>query len=247
MKRLINSITGLVAVCNGTTLETIMSIDFTLHAKGREDTGKGASRRLRRLAGEIPAIVYGGKKDPVMLTLLHKDVAKALENEAFYSHIVSLDVDGSSEDVILKDVQRHPAKKLILHLDFLRVSKTTKLHTKVPLHFINEDVSVGVKTGGGIVAHTMTELDIMCLPKDLPEYIEVDMSDVELGQIVHISNIKLPKGVESVALSHGSEHDLSVATINKPKAAPIEGEVAPAASADNSESGDDSNEGASEE
>jgi large subunit ribosomal protein L25 len=247
MKRLINSITGLVAVCNGTTLETIMSTDFTLHAKGREDTGKGASRRLRRLAGEIPAIVYGGKKDPVMLTLLHKDVAKALENEAFYSHIVSLDVDGSSEDVILKDVQRHPAKKLILHLDFLRVSKTTKLHTKVPLHFINEDVSVGVKTGGGIVAHTMTELDIMCLPKDLPEYIEVDMSDVELGQIVHISNIKLPKGVESVALSHGSDHDLSVATINKPKAAPVEGEVAPAASIDNTESGDDSNEGASEE
>ena len=224
-----------------------MSTDFTLHAKGREDTGKGASRRLRRLAGEIPAIVYGGKKDPVMLTLLHKDVAKALENEAFYSHIVSLDVDGSSEDVILKDVQRHPAKKLILHLDFLRVSKTTKLHTKVPLHFINEDVSVGVKTGGGIVAHTMTELDIMCLPKDLPEYIEVDMSDVELGQIVHISNIKLPKGVESVALSHGSDHDLSVATINKPKAAPIEGEVAPAASVDDTESGDDSNEGASEE
>jgi len=224
-----------------------MSTDFTLHAKGREDTGKGASRRLRRLAGEIPAIVYGGKKDPVMLTLLHKDVAKALENEAFYSHIVSLDVDGSSEDVILKDVQRHPAKKLILHLDFLRVSKTTKLHTKVPLHFINEDVSVGVKTGGGIVAHTMTELDIMCLPKDLPEYIEVDMSDVELGQIVHISNIKLPKGVESVALSHGSDHDLSVATINKPKAAPIEDEVAPAASADDTESGDDSNEGASEE
>jgi large subunit ribosomal protein L25 len=247
MKRLINSITGLVAVCNGTTLETIMSTDFTLHAKGREDTGKGASRRLRRLAGEIPAIVYGGKKDPVMLTLLHKDVAKALENEAFYSHIVSLDVDGSSEDVILKDVQRHPAKKLILHLDFLRVSKMTKLHTKVPLHFINEDVSVGVKTGGGIVAHTMTELDIMCLPKDLPEYIEVDMSDVELGQIVHISNIKLPKGVESVALSHGSDHDLSVATINKPKAAPVEGEVAPAASIDNTESGDDSNEGASEE
>ena len=224
-----------------------MSTDFTLHAKGREDTGKGASRRLRRLAGEIPAIVYGGKKDPVMLTLLHKDVAKALENEAFYSHIVSLDVDGSSEDVILKDVQRHPAKKLILHLDFLRVSKTTKLHTKVPLHFINEDVSVGVKTGGGIVAHTMTELDIMCLPKDLPEYIEVDMSDVELGQIVHISNITLPKGVESVALSHGSDHDLSVATINKPKAAPIEDEVAPAASADDTESGDDSNEGASEE
>ena len=227
-----------------------MSTDFTLHAKGREDTGKGASRRLRRLAGEIPAIVYGGKKDPAMLTLLHKDVARALENEAFYSHIVTLDIDGSSEDVILKDVQRHPAKKQILHLDFFRVNKTTKLHTKVPLHFINEDSSIGVKTGGGIVAHTMTELDIMCLPKDLPEYIEVDMADIDLGQIVHISDIKLPKGVESVALSHGSDHDLSVASINKPKAAPVD-EDAPAvdadADADATEGSDDSDEGTSEE
>ena len=225
-----------------------MSTDFTLHAKGREDTGKGASRRLRRLAGEIPAIVYGGKKDPAMLTLLHKDVAKALENEAFYSHIVTLDIDGSSEDVILKDVQRHPAKKQILHLDFFRVNKTTKLQTKVPLHFINEDSSIGVKTGGGIVAHTMTELDIMCLPKDLPEYIEVDMADIDLCQIVHISDIKLPKGVESVALSHGSDHDLSVATINKPKAAPVD-EDAPAvdAYADATEGSDDSDEGTSEE
>ena len=226
-----------------------MSTDFTLHAKGREDTGKGASRRLRRLAGEIPAIVYGGKKDPAMLTLLHKDVAKALENEAFYSHIVTLDIDGSSEDVILKDVQRHPAKKQILHLDFFRVNKTTKLQTKVPLHFINEDISIGVKTGGGIVAHTMTELDIMCLPKDLPEYIEVDMADIDLGQIVHISDIKLPKGVESVALSHGSDHDLSVATINKPKAAPVD-EDAPAVDADateGSDDSDDSDEGTSEE
>jgi large subunit ribosomal protein L25 len=219
-----------------------MSTDFTLHAKGREDTGKGASRRLRRLTGEIPAIVYGGKKDPAMLTLLHKDVARALENEAFYSHIVTLDIDGSSEDVILKDVQRHPAKKQILHLDFLRVSKSTKLHTKVPLHFINEDISIGVKTGGGIVAHTMTELDIMCLPKDLPEYIEVDMADIDLGQIVHISDIKLPKGVESVALSYGSDHDLSVASIHKPKAAPVDEDV-PAVDADADADADDDGDG----
>ncbi len=196
-----------------------MSTDFVLNAKSREDTGKGASRRLRRLAGEVPAIVYGGKKDAAKVTLLHKEVAKALDNEAFYSHIIALDIDGKSEDVILKDVQRHPAKKIILHLDFLRVSKSTKLQTRVPLHFINEDTSVGVKMGGGIVAHTMTELEVLCLPKDLPEYIEVDMAEVEVGQIVHISDIKLPKGVESVALNQGADHDLSVATINKPKAA----------------------------
>ena len=196
-----------------------MSTDFVLNAKSREDTGKGASRRLRRLAGEVPAIVYGGKKGAQKLTLLHKEIAKALDNEAFYSHIIALDIDGKSEDVILKDVQRHPAKKIILHLDFLRVSKSTKLQTRVPLHFVNEDTSVGVKMGGGIVAHTMTELEVLCLPKDLPEYIEVDMAEVEVGQIVHISDIKLPKGVESVALNQGADHDLSVATINKPKAA----------------------------
>ena len=214
-----------------------MSTDFILHAKGREDTGKGASRRLRRLAGEIPGIVYGGKKDPAKLTLLHKDVAKALENEAFYSHIVSLDIDGSSEDVILKDVQRHPAKKIILHLDFLRVNKSTKLQTRVPLHFTNEDICVGVKTDGGIIAHTMTDLEIFCLPKNLPEFIEVDMADIELGQSLHISDIKLPNGVESVALSHGPDHDLSVVTINKPKAVVIE-DTAPEAPADDADVAD---------
>jgi large subunit ribosomal protein L25 len=212
-----------------------MSTDFTLQATGREETGKGASRRLRRLAGEVPAIVYGGKKDPAKIQLVLKDVTKSLENEAFYSHIIGLEIDGKSEDVILKDMQRHPAKNVIMHMDFLRVSKNTKLQTKVPLHFINEDICVGVKLGGGIVGHSMTELDIMCLPKDLPEYLEVDMTDVDLGQTLHISDIKLPKGVESVALSHGADHDLPIAAVNKPKGVAVEGEgdaEAPAADAD---------------
>ncbi|MDG0968382.1 MAG: 50S ribosomal protein L25/general stress protein Ctc [Porticoccaceae bacterium] len=209
-----------------------MSTDFTLHAKGREDTGKGASRRLRRLAGEVPAIIYGGKKDPAKVSLLHKEITKALDNEAFYSHIIALDIDGKSEDVILKDVQRHPAKKIILHLDFLRVSKSTKLQTRVPLHFINEEMSPGVKLGGGIVAHTMTDLEILCLPKNLPEYIEVDMGAIEVGQIVHISDIQLPKGVESVALNQGADYDLSVATINKQKAAASEDDAPSADSAE---------------
>ena len=194
-----------------------MSTDFTLHAKGREVSGKGASRRLRRLAGEIPAIVYGGKKDPQSLTLIHKDVLKALENEAYYSHIISLDVDGKSQDVVLKDVQRHPAKTAILHLDFLRINKTTALTIRVPLHFINEDNCVGVKKEGGIISHTMSELEVQCLPKDLPEFIEVDVSELALGSTLHISDIKLPKGLESVALSHGSDHDLPVAAVNKAK------------------------------
>jgi large subunit ribosomal protein L25 len=216
-----------------------MSTDFTLNAKGREDTGKGASRRLRRLAGEIPAIVYGGKKDPAQISLAHKDVSKALENEGFYSQVISLDVDGKIEDVIIKDIQRHPAKAIILHMDFFRISKTTKLTTKIPLHFINEDTCVGVKLGGGLIAHSMTELDIQCLPKDLPEYLEVDMAEVELGQTVHVSDIKLPEGVESVALSHGEDHDLPVATVNKPKAEVVEEET-DEASEEAADSSDDS-------
>lgn len=228
-----------------------MSTDFILQAKGREDTGKGASRRLRRLAGEVPAIVYGGKKNPTKIALTHKDVAKALENEAFFSSIISLDIEGASEDVIIKDIQRHPAKKLVLHMDFFRVSKTTVLQTKVPLHFINEDTCPGVKLGGGIVAHTMTDIEIQCLPKNLPEFIEVDMAEVDLGDIVHISDIVLPEGVESVALNLGADHDLSVATINKPKAVEVEEDTESLDAADDAETSDksegDSNEGASEE
>ena len=225
-----------------------MSTDFTLHAKGREDTGKGASRRLRRLAGEIPAIVYGGKKAPAQISLSQKDITKALENEAFYSHIISLDIDGKSEDVIIKDLQRHPAKAYVMHMDFFRVSKTTKLQTRAPLHFINEEECVGVKLGGGLIAHSMTDIEISCLPKDLPEYIEVDMAEVELGATVHLSDIKLPKGVESVALSHGNDHDLPVAAVNKPKAVEeISDEAPETPDAPESESGSDGEEEASEE
>jgi len=195
-----------------------MSNDFQLYAKARNDMGKGASRRLRRLANEVPAIIYGGKKDPQNISLTQNTLEHALDNEAFYSHIITLDVDGKTEDVILKDVQRHPAKPVILHVDFLRVSKTQKLQTKVPLHFTNEDTCVGAKLSGGNISRSMTELDISCLPADLPEYIEVDVAEVDIGQILHISDIKLPKGVESVGLSHGEEHDLPIFTVNKPKA-----------------------------
>ena len=223
-----------------------MSTDFTIHAKGREDTGKGASRRLRRLAGEVPAIVYGGKKAPAQISLSQKDITKALENEAFYSHIISLEVDGKSEDVIIKDLQRHPAKAQVMHMDFFRVSKTTKLQTRAPLHFINEEECVGVKLGGGLIARSMTDIEISCLPKDLPEYIEVDMAEVELGGTVHLSDIKLPKGVESVALSHGDDHDLPVAAVNKPKEVEEISDAAPETpDAPESESG--SEEEASEE
>jgi large subunit ribosomal protein L25 len=199
-----------------------MSTNFTINAKSREDTGKGASRRLRRLTGEVPAILYGGKKDAEKISLLHKDITKALENDAVYSSIISLSIDGKAEDTIIKDIQRHPAKQIILHMDFLRVSKTTKLQTRVPLNFINEDICVGVKLGGGLIAHTMTDIEVSCLPKDLPESIDVDMAEVDVGQIVHLSDLTLPDGVESVSLSQGADYDLTVATVNKQKAVEID-------------------------
>ena len=216
-----------------------MSTNFTINAKSREDTGKGASRRLRRLTGEVPAIIYGGKKDAEKISILHKDITKALENDAVYSSIISLSIDGKAEDTIIKDIQRHPAKQIILHMDFLRVSKTTKLQTRVPLNFRNEDICVGVKLGGGLIAHTMTDIEVSCLPKDLPEAIDVDMAEVDVGQIVHLSDLTLPNGVESVSLSQGADYDLTVATVNKQKAVeidePIESESSEDTSADSSE------------
>ncbi len=215
-----------------------MSDDFVLNAKAREDVGKGASRRLRRLAKEIPAIIYGGKKKPQNISLAENELAHALDNEAFYSRIVTINLEGSaSQDVILKDVQRHPAKAKILHVDFLRVSKTQKLQTRVPLHFINEDICVGVKQQGGVISHSMTDLEIQCLPADLPEYIDVDLTDLEIGQVLHISDIKLPDGVESVELLHGDEHNLPVATANKPKAV-VEEEPAEEAAAEETPAAD---------
>ena len=215
-----------------------MSTNFTINAKSREETGKGASRRLRRLTGEVPAIIYGGKKDAEKISILHKDITKALENDAVYSSIISLSIDGKAEDTIIKDIQRHPAKQIILHMDFLRVSKTTKLQTRVPLNFINEDTCVGVKLGGGLIAHTMTDIEVSCLPKDLPESIDVDMAEVDVGQIVHLSDLTLPDGVESVSLSQGADYDLTVATVNKQKAVeidePIESESSEDTSADSS-------------
>ncbi|MBB6520797.1 50S ribosomal protein L25/general stress protein Ctc [Pseudoteredinibacter isoporae] len=201
-----------------------MSNDFKLNAQARDVQGKGASRRLRRLENKVPAIVYGGKKKPANITIAHNELIKQLENEAFYSHIIELDIDGKTENVILKDLQRHPAKALVMHADFLRVSKTKKLKTTVPLHFVNEEACEAVKLQGCTVAHSMTELEITCLPANLPEFIEVDFDGVEAGAVIHISDLKLPKGVESVALSHGADHDLTVAVVNKPKASAADAE-----------------------
>lgn len=200
-----------------------MSEDFKLDATARNDLGKGASRRLRRLADQVPAVIYGGNVAPASVSVSANELNKHLEHEAFYSHIISLNVDGTAQDVILKDVQRHPSKPVVLHLDFLRIDKSTKVHTHVPLHFINEATSKGVKIQGGKVVHNLTQLDVICFPHQLPEFIEVDLGDAEVGTILHISDLKLPTGVVSADLQKGADHNLAVATVVKPKGA-VEGE-----------------------
>ncbi|AOE87393.1 50S ribosomal protein L25/general stress protein Ctc [Pseudomonas sp. TCU-HL1] len=197
--------------------------DFALNAEARSDLGKGASRRLRRNANLVPAVVYGGEKAPVSVSLLAKDLAKLLENEAAFSHVIALNVSGATETVLIKALQRHPAKGFVLHADFQRVVAGQKLSAHVPLHFINEATSVGVKQGGGEVSHTIAEVEVSCLPKDLPEFIEVDLAKVEVGQTVHLSDLKLPKGIELVALAHGN--DLAVANIHASRVVKEEGEA----------------------
>ena len=194
-----------------------MSGDFTISATSRADSGKGASRRLRRLESKVPAIVYGADKPAQQISVEFKDLVKALENEAFYSHILTLDLDGTAEQVVLKDLQRHPSKSVPMHADFLRVDTTHKLHMNVPLHFINEDKCVGVKQHGGTIAHQVSEVEVVCLAKDLPEFIEVDVAGIDVGTVVHLSDLTLPAGVELKALQLGEDHDLPVVTVNAPR------------------------------
>jgi large subunit ribosomal protein L25 len=191
--------------------------DFIIEASPRADVGKGASRRLRRLANEIPAIIYGAGEEPTAITIPHKDILKAIENEAFFSHIVTVKVDGKEESVVIKDLQRHPSKPKIMHADFMRVSADQEITVNVPLHFVNEDKCVGVRLEGGIINHLINDIEISCLPGNLPEYIEVFMAELKVGETIHISDLALPEGVKSVVLSHGEENDQPVAACTMPR------------------------------
>ena len=176
----------------------------------RKDEGKGASRRLRR-AGSVPAIVYGGGKlDPVSIQLAHKDVFLASQNEWFYSSILDLNLGGDVQKVLLRDMQRHPFKAQILHLDFLRINENEEIRVRVPLHFLNQETSPAGKAAGVIIMHEVTEVEVACLPKDLPEYIEVDLAGLKVDDIVHLSQLKLPAGVQIPELKLGKEHDITV-------------------------------------
>jgi large subunit ribosomal protein L25 len=183
-------------------------MNFEIIAQARAEQGSGASRRLRN-AGRVPAIVYGAGKDAQAVTLDHNTIYHALRVEAFHASVLSLNVDGQVEKVLLRDVQHHPFRQLILHVDFQRVDPNAKLHIKVPLHFINADLAPGVKLGGGIISHVLNEVDVSCLPADLPEFIEVDLANLGAGQSIHMADLTLPKGVELVALHRGDNQTVA--------------------------------------
>lgn len=192
-----------------------MSNVFEFVAECRNVVGTSAARKTRKEGG-VPAVIYGGHQEPQMLTIDHNEIIKRLAHEAVFSHILDVNIEGKIEKAILKGVQRHPARPQILHLDFYRVDMTQLLKTHVPLHFINEQISVGGKKGG-VVAHSMIDVEVSCLPADLPDYIEVDLMNLDIGDTFHLSDIVLPPRVEIVALSHGVDHNLPVASMQATK------------------------------
>lgn len=201
--------------------------EHIIKAAGRKDEGKGASRRLRH-AALIPAVIYGGEAAPQSLQLEHEKTWLASQNEWFYSSILDLDIDGKVEKALLRDIQRHPFKQIIMHIDFQRVDVNKPLRTAVPLHFLNEDVSPAGKAAEVVVTHELNEVVIECLPKDLPEFLEIDLSELTVGTILHLSDLKLPEGVSIPELKLGKEHDLAlvIAKHGKEEAADAEAPVA---------------------
>ena len=200
-------------------------MEIEINAVKRDQQGTGASRRLRR-ANRVPGIVYGAGKDAQSIDLDHKELYFGLKNEAFHSSVLSLMLDGVKESVLLRDFQMHPYRQVVQHVDFQRVDATHKIHVKVPLHFVNADSAPGVKQSGGVVSHLYTEVDVACLPADLPEFIEVDLSELASGHSLHMSHLKMPSGVELSGL-HGA--DPTVVTILGAKVEVVEGGEAPAA------------------
>ncbi len=190
-----------------------MSSVFEFDAVSRANAGTGVAKAIRR-NGNIPAVIYGGSSEPEIVELNHNEISKKLANEAVYSHVLQLNVDGKVQNAILKGMQRHPAKDTIIHMDFMRINMDEKIKVHVPLHFINEETSIGVKAGG-VVTHSMVEVEVSCLPGDLPEYIEVDLASTDIGGSVHLAEVSAPEGVEILALTHGDDHNLPVAQIVK--------------------------------
>lgn len=223
-----------------------MSQPIELEAEPRTDVGKGASRRLRRLTEMVPGIIYGGDTEPGSLTFKYNELANAMQQESFFSQIIDIKMDGTIQQAVVRDVQRHPANDRVQHIDFLRISADRLLEVNIPIHFINEDICVGVRTQGGQISHNMSEVEISCLPGNLPAYLEVDMAAVEIGGAVHLSDIMLPEGVTILALQHDDDAQIgSVEEVREmeEELEPEEGEVSAEAAGEEAEE----DEGAAEE
>jgi large subunit ribosomal protein L25 len=193
-----------------------MSKNLEIKAQSRKDEGKGASRRLRR-AAYVPAVVYGGDQAPESIQIEHNTILLAAKNESFFSSVLDLNVDGKVQKVLVRDWQKHPFKQLMMHMDFLRIDENAKLRANVPLHFLNQETSPAGKMSGVVISHNLTEVEVTCLPKDLPAFIELDLGSIEAGDIVHLSQLKLPPNVELPALALGEAHDIAVVTVNAVK------------------------------
>ena len=205
-----------------------MSDIIELTAELRTTVGKGASRRLRRLEGKVPAIIYGGEGEAVMLSLSSNELSKAMQVEAFYSQVLNVSIDGKSEQAVVRDLQRNPADERVQHVDFQRVRANVAITVSVPLHFINEESCVGVKMQGGTLTRTLTEVEVSCLPASLPEYIEVDMAEVESGTSVHLSDLNIGEDVTIIALTLGEDRDIPVASVTAKRGGAGDGEEASA-------------------
>ena len=218
-----------------------MSQQVNLNATGRETDGKSSSRRLRR-AGSVPAVIYGGDKDPIRISILEKDIAKASEVPGFATQILSVNLSGEEQNVIVKEIQRHPATQRVLHADLLRVNPDTKISLSVPVRFINEEICVGVKMHGGAISRLINNIDINFLASNLPEYLEVDVAELDVGDSVFLSSLDLPEGVEIPSLALGEDRDQAVVSITEAKVLDVEPEIVESADEEGDESSDDSGE-----
>ncbi|MCY3818680.1 MAG: 50S ribosomal protein L25/general stress protein Ctc [Gammaproteobacteria bacterium] len=194
-----------------------MAEQCVLEAETRVGRGKAAVRRLRRKANRVPGVVYGGGEDTVLVEVELRLLAKAMEQQAFFSQIIQLQIDGEPEQAVLRDLQRHPANERVLHVDFMRVQADKPIQISVPLQFLNEDNCIGVRQSGGNISHNLIEVEIMCLPAALPASIDVDVEDLDLGQALHLSDLELPEGVTIMALASSDEHDIPVVSVQAPR------------------------------
>ena len=218
-----------------------MSEQVNLNATNRDEEGKSSSRQLRR-AGSVPAVIYGGEKDPIRISILEKDIAKAAEIPGFATQILNINISGEEQNVILKELQRHPATQRVLHADLQRVNPDTKISISVPVRFLNEDICMGVKMHGGAISRLINNIDITCLASNLPEYLEVDVAELDVGDSVFLSSLDLPEGVEIPSLALGEDRDQAVVSITEAKILDVEPEVVESADVEGDESSDDSGE-----